>query len=87
PLRLMAVLSAAVPADLPVTLDSWQQDGRSLRVAGVSDSFESVNRVQQTLEESGSFASVEIRDVHAAVDGKGVNFQLTLALGDVGPGA
>ena len=87
PLRLMAVLSAAVPADLPVTLDSWQQDGRSLRVAGVSDSFESVNRVQQSLEESGNFASVEIRDVHAAVDGKGVNFQLTLALDDVGAGA
>ncbi len=87
PLRLMAVLSAAVPADLPVTLDSWQQDGRSLRVAGVSDSFESVNRVQQSLEESGSFASVEIRDVHAAVNGKGVNFQLTLALDDVGTGA
>lgn len=87
PLRLMAVLSAAVPADLPVTLDSWKQDGRSLRVAGVSDSFESVNRVQQSLEESGSFASVEIRDVHAAVNGKGVNFQLTLTLDDVGTGA
>jgi hypothetical protein len=87
PLRLMAVLSATIPADLPLTLDSWQQDGGSLRVAGVSDSFESVNRVQQSLEESGSFASVEIRDVHSAVNGKGVNFQLTLVLGDVGPGA
>ena len=87
PLALLAALSRDVPKNLDVTIDHVEHSPPSARVAGHADSFEAVTKMQGALEKGGAFSRVEVKDVHAAVSGNGVEFLLELVTGTVEAGA
>ncbi|MFN2376023.1 MAG: PilN domain-containing protein [Candidatus Binatia bacterium] len=78
PLALLAALSREVPKNLEVVVDQVDHSPPSAKVAGHAASFETVTKMQQALARSGAFARVEVKDVHAAVTGSGVEFLLDL---------
>src|SRR6185369_3356590 len=59
----------------------------SAKVAGHADSFEAVTKMQDALEKGGAFSRVEVKDVHAAVSGTGVEFLLELTTNTAEAGA
>lgn len=84
PLLVLAAMSDAVPKSLDVTLEEYSQDGARVRVSGKAASFETVTRLEEKLRESGVFSTTEVRDVHAATSGDGVEFQVLLGVGGGG---
>lgn len=87
PLALMAALSRDVPKNLDVVLDQLDHVPPSAKVAGHADSFEAVTKMQEALVKAGGFSRVEVKDVHAAVTGGGVEFLLELTTAADGGGA
>lgn len=87
PLLLLATLSASLPTDLQVEFDGFFYDPPNVRMSGRAGSFEAVTKLQETLKGQAQFRSVEAKDVHAAVSGEGVDFQLSIALAQPGGSA
>ncbi|MBI5504896.1 MAG: PilN domain-containing protein [Deltaproteobacteria bacterium] len=77
-LHLLASLSQAVPKNVEVELDQLEHAPPSVKVTGRAGSFESVTKLQEALRRDEAFATVEVKDVHAAVSGGGVEFVLAL---------
>ena len=84
PLAVLAGMSTLIPAELAVEFEHYAYDPPHVRLRGRGASFETVTRLQETLRQSKAFASVEVNDVHTAVAGDGVQFELTLKLGGAG---
>ncbi len=84
PLRVLAVMSKAVARNLDVEFSEFDHAPPKVRVAGRAASFESVTRLEEALRDSGHFAAVEVKDVHAAVGGEGVEFDIVLRLDGTG---
>ena len=87
PLALLAALSREVPKNLDVVLDQVDQAPPAAKVSGHADSFEAVTKMQEALAKAGAFSRVEVKDVHAAVTGGGVEFLLELTTAADGGGA
>lgn len=87
PLALLAALSRDVPKSLDIVIDQVEHAPPSAKVAGHAASFEAVTKMQEALQKQGSFARVEVKDVHAAVTGGGVEFLLELTTAASGAGA
>jgi hypothetical protein len=87
PLALLSALSRDVPKNLDVVLDQVDHLPPSAKVAGHADSFEAVTKMQEALSKAGGFSRVEVKDVHAAVTGGGVDFLLELTTAGSGGGA
>lgn len=87
PLEMLAALSREVPKNLDVVLDQVDQVPPAAKVAGHADSFEAVTKMQEALSKAGAFSRVEVKDVHAAVTGGGVEFLLELTTAADGGGA
>ena len=79
PLALLTALSREVPKNLEVALEQVEHLPPAAKVSGHAASFETVTKMQEALQKSGAFARVEVKDVHAAVSGGGVEFLLELA--------
>ncbi len=80
PLAVLSAVSGAVPDDVAVELDTLQHAPPTVRMTGKGESFEAVTRLEEALSASGRFESVAVKDVHAAVNGAGVDFQVELRL-------
>lgn len=80
PLGVLSLLSATIPPEIEVEFDNFVQVSPTVRITGSGSSFEAIDKLQQSLQDSGHFPAVEVRDVRAAVDGEGVDFQLILSL-------
>ena len=81
-LGILVSMSEAVPADLEVEFESYAYDPPNVRLRGQGDSFESVTRLQQLLRESTPYKNVDVGDVRSAASGEGVQFELTIRLGE-----
>jgi hypothetical protein len=81
PLSVLLEMSKHVPRELEVEFDSYVYDAPSVRLSGHGASFEVITRLQQLLEARQHFDSVEVNDVHSAVSGDGVEFEMTIQLG------
>jgi hypothetical protein len=81
PLKVLLEMSRQVPRELEVEFDSYIYDAPSVRLSGRGASFEVITRLQQLFESRDNFASVEVNDVHSAVSGDGVEFEMTIQLG------
>ena len=79
PLALLAALSRDVPKNLGVVVDQVEHSPPAAKVTGHAASFETVTKMQEALQKGGAFSRVEVKDVHAAVTGGGVEFLLELA--------
>ena len=78
-LHLLAALSQAVPKNVDVQFDQFEHTPPAAKVMGRAPSFESVTKLQDALRRAKDFAAVEVKDVHAAVSGDGVEFVLALS--------
>jgi hypothetical protein len=78
PLESLTVLSAALPAKLEVEIEEFRQSLDGVRLRGRAASFETVTQVEEALRRENAFSDVEVRDVHAATSGEGVDFQIVL---------
>jgi len=87
PLEVLASMSQTIPADLDVEFDSYSYEPPNVRLSGHGATFETVTRVQTLLQARPEVASVEVRDVHAAVNGEGVDFHLHIQLSHSGNSA
>jgi len=87
PLQVMAVLSQSVPKSLAVELSQLELLPPNVKISGNAESFEAVTKLQEALRKSGSFNRVDVREVHAAVSGGGVDFLLDLGIGEGEPRA
>ncbi len=86
PLRVLALMSQTIPVDLDIEFDSYLHEPPNVRLSGRASSFEAVTRVQELLQANAGFASVEVRDVRAAVNGEGVDFQMMIKLAEIAGG-
>jgi hypothetical protein len=87
PLALLAALSRDVPKNLDIVVDQVEHSPPSAKVTGHADSFEAVTRMQEALQKGGEFSRVDVKDVHAAVSGGGVEFLLELSMAAPAGGA
>lgn len=78
-LHLLSAISQAVPKNVDVQFDQFEHTPPAARVTGRAASFESVTKLQEALRRARDFATVEVKDVHAAVSGDGVEFVLALS--------
>jgi general secretion pathway protein L len=81
---VMRTLSAAVPDTIRVDVDDYVMDTDGVRIKANADSFEAVDAIKQQVAATHAFSAVEVKDVKAAPDGKGVDFRLLVSLGPEG---
>ncbi len=87
PLELLAALSREIPKNLEVVVDQVEHVPPAAKVTGHAETFETVTKMQEELRRGGSFSRVDVKDVHAAVTGGGVEFLLELETATPGAGA
>lgn len=73
-------VSRRTPADITVDIRDFNYTAEAVRLEGVTGSFDAINRLSATLGESPLFDEVRIDDARMSLDGKQVDFRLTLPL-------
>lgn len=73
-------VSRRTPTDITVDIRDFNYTAEAVRLEGVTGSFDAINRLSATLGESPLFAEVRIDDARMSLDGKQVDFRLTLPL-------
>ena len=76
---VLRTLTTALPPDLKIDIDDYTMDLEGVKAKAKSDSFESVDAIKQQIASSHAFADVQVKDVKAAPDGKGIDFRLVIA--------
>ncbi len=73
-------ISRRTPADLTVDIREFTYTAEAVRLEGITASFDAINRFSDSLRQSPLFAEVRIDDARMSLDGKQVDFRLTLPL-------
>lgn len=79
-LSVLREISEKTPADMKVDIRNFLFDPESVRIEGTTSSFEAVNLLSAALESSELILEVQITDAKMSVDGRQINFRLTLNL-------
>jgi len=74
----MQVLSRTIPEQTSFEIVSLFWERGKVEVGSKTDSFKSVNAIQEMLSKSGQFSEVIISNAKSRDDGKSVEFTLTL---------
>jgi hypothetical protein len=61
-------------------IDEYVFDPDAVRIRGKTDEFETVDKIKQNLVGVPYFKDVQVKDVKASPDGKGVSFRLILSM-------
>lgn len=77
----LRALSLAVPPEVPLDIEELSLDGSTLRLRGSTKTYEGVEAVKRGLAARPEFRNVEAKDVRASVDGKQIDFRLSLDVG------
>ncbi|MCD6526901.1 MAG: PilN domain-containing protein [Desulfuromonas sp.] len=83
-LSVLREFSAHTPADLKVDIKNFNYEDQSLVVDGVTNSFDSVNRLTGELRKSPIFGEVRIADAKTGLDGQQISFRLQITIGQQG---
>lgn len=81
-LGVLVTLSQAVPADLEVEFETYAYDPPNIRMRGHATTFEAVTQLQEMLRSSTSIGAVDVGDVRSSATGGGVDFELTIRMGE-----
>ena len=81
----LRTLSAAIPDGTKVDIDEYVMDPEGVRIKAKAESFEAADAIQQQIANTHAFGDVQVKDVKAAPDGKGVDFRLVVVLSKEGP--
>lgn len=79
PLKLLQEISKRMPTDLDVTIRELNYTAEGIRMNGFTTSFDAVNKVARSLQQSPLFAEAKISDAKMSLDGKRVDFNLSLS--------
>ena len=79
--RVAADLSRLVPEELDTTVDEMDITPDRARVKGKTTSFDSVDKIVAAYGENQCFSNIKKGKLQKTIDGKGVEFPLTLTLG------
>lgn len=75
---LLADISERIPATLPVSFERFVYDRKTVRIRGLTDTFNTVDQMKQALEQSPFFAEVSIGSANIAQQDQQVRFELRL---------
>ncbi|OHB28974.1 MAG: hypothetical protein A2X84_09305 [Desulfuromonadaceae bacterium GWC2_58_13] len=79
-LNILAEISRHTPTDIKVDIRDFNYTPESIRMEGVTSSFDAINRLSKTLQQSPLFEAVRIDDAKMSLDGNQVDFRVTLSL-------
>jgi general secretion pathway protein L len=79
PLAVLQEISRSVPADLMVDIRDLHYQPETVRLEGVTTSFDAVNRMARSLEQSPLFREAQIADAKMSLDGSRIDFRITLS--------
>jgi general secretion pathway protein L len=77
---VLRAMASALPPELKIDIDDYVMDFDGIKAKAKSESFESVDAIKQQIASTHAFGDVQVKDVKAAADGKGVDFRLVIAL-------
>nr|WP_320049898.1 GspL/Epsl periplasmic domain-containing protein [uncultured Desulfuromonas sp.] len=86
-LAVLRDFSSHTPKDLTVDIKTFNYEPDNLTVEGITNSFDSVNRLAGELRNSPSFTAVRIADAKMGIEGKQVSFRLQITIGHAQGGA
>lgn len=78
--KVMADISARVPASMQVSFERFIYDRKSVRVRGLTDNFNTVDQMKNRLAQSPLFSEVAIGSANVDQKAKGVRFELKMQL-------
>jgi general secretion pathway protein L len=78
-LRVLQEISGSIPAEVTLDVRDLNFTAESVRLEGVATSFEAINRIARSLEQSPLFAQAQIADAKMSLDGTRVDFRLHLS--------
>jgi general secretion pathway protein L len=83
-LRVLQEISSSIPAEVTLDVRDLNFTAESVRLEGVSTSFEAINQIARSLEQSPLFAQAQIADAKMSLDGSRVDFRLHLSFAKPG---
>jgi len=83
---VMRTIATALPDTLKIDIDEYLMDPEGVRIKAKTDAFETADAIKQQLLNTHAFADVQVKDVKAAPDGKGVDFRILVLLNKEGTG-
>lgn len=79
-LAVLQEISARMPKDIRVDIDQFNYGADGLRLEGSTDSYDDINRIARSLEQSPLFGEAQISDAKTSLDNQRINFRLNLTL-------
>lgn len=79
-IKILADISARLPKSMEVSFERLIYDRKTIRIKGLTDNFNTVDQMKNSLAESPLFAEVTIGSANVAPKEKGVRFELKLQL-------
>jgi general secretion pathway protein L len=85
-LAVLQEISVRMPKDILVDIDNLNYGADGLRLEGSTDSYDDINRIARSLEQSSLFGEAQISDAKTSIDNQRINFRLNLTFsGGVNP--
>ncbi len=78
PLEILKEITERIPNEIQLVINNFSLDDRSVRFVGWTDSFNSVNRIEQELRKSPLLATVKVSNAKVGKSKEQVNFQMTI---------
>lgn len=77
-LSVLQEISARMPKDVLVDIDHLNYGADGLRLEGSTGSYDDINRIARSLEQSPLFGEAQISDAKTSIDNQRINFRLNL---------
>lgn len=84
PLTLLEEISRRMPTEVKVDVRDMNFTPEGVRLDGITTSFDAINQISRSLQESPLFEEAQIADAKASIDGTRVDFRLNLTFGKGG---
>ncbi len=84
PLQILKEISDSIPGSVSLDIRDLSYTPDSVRMEGVTTSFDAINQIARSLESSELFAEAQIADAKMSLDNTRVDFRLTLLYGTKG---
>ncbi|MFA5515563.1 MAG: PilN domain-containing protein, partial [Desulfuromonadales bacterium] len=84
PLIVLREISGSIPGSVSVDIRDLSYTPDSVRLEGVTTSFDAINQIARSLESSPLFAEAQIADAKMSLDNTRVDFRLNLLYNGTG---
>ena len=83
-LAVLQEISTRMPNNIRVDIDHLNYSADGLRLEGSTDSYDDINRIARSLEQSPLFGEAQISDAKSSIDNQRINFRLKLTFSEGG---